>query len=83
MGQRVGTCAILTCAPNELMAPIHNRMPAILPAAARDCWLHPSAREDELRALLIALPTEEMEAYEASPLVNLPRNDSQECVRRV
>ena len=43
MGQRVGTCAILTCTPNELMASIHNRMPVILPKAARDRWLEPSA----------------------------------------
>src|SRR5436309_12780457 len=27
LGARFATCAILTCAPNELMAPIHNRLP--------------------------------------------------------
>ena len=32
-GARMATCAIVTCPPNELMAPIHNRMPVILPAA--------------------------------------------------
>jgi putative SOS response-associated peptidase YedK len=83
MGQHIGTCAILTCAPNELMAPIHNRMPVILPAAARDGWLDRATKENDLRALLAPLPSEEMEAYEVSPFVNSPRNDSPECVRRV
>jgi putative SOS response-associated peptidase YedK len=62
VGTRNATCAILTCAPNELMAPIHNRMPVILPAAARERWLDASAREVDLRALLVPLASEEMEA---------------------
>jgi putative SOS response-associated peptidase YedK len=83
IGQRVGTCVILTCMPNELMAPIHNRMPVIVPAAARDRWLDPRSDQGELRALLAPLPPREMEAYEVSTFVNSPRNDSPECVRRV
>lgn len=83
VGTRVVTCAIVTCAPNELMAPTHNRMPVILPAAVRDQWLDPNAGEADLRALLTPLPPGEMEAYEISTVVNSPRNDSPECVRRV
>ncbi len=81
VGTRFATCAIVTCAPNELMAPIHNRMPVILPAAARDRWLDPSAKPVDLVKLLTPLPPEEMEAYAVSTLVNSPRNDSPECVR--
>jgi putative SOS response-associated peptidase YedK len=83
MGQRVGTCAILTCAPNELMAPIHNRMPVILSKVARDSWLDPRAGAGELQALLMPFPPEEMEAYAVSTLVNSPRNDLPECVAPV
>jgi putative SOS response-associated peptidase YedK len=83
VGIALPTCAILTCAPNELMAPIHNRMPVILPVTARDRWLAPSTGEDDLRELLVPLGSEEMEAYEVSRFVNSPRNDSPECVRRV
>ena len=79
----MATCAIVTCPPNGLLAPIHNRMPVILPAAARDRWLEPHTEERELRELLAPLPSEEMEAYEVSTLVNSPKNDSVECVRRV
>jgi len=80
---RVPTCAIVTCAPNELMAPIHNRMPVILSAGVRDRWLDPAAEARDLRALLAPLAAEEMEAYPVSTVVNSPRNDSAECMRRV
>jgi SOS response associated peptidase (SRAP) len=80
MGQRVGTCAILTCAPNELMAPIHNRMPVILSKGARERWLEPGADARELQALLTPFPPDEMEAYAVSTLVNSPRNDTAECI---
>jgi putative SOS response-associated peptidase YedK len=78
---RIATCAIVTCEPNELMAPIHNRMPVILPAVARERWLDADAEPAGLRALLASLPSAEMEAYAVSTLVNSPRNDSPECVR--
>jgi len=48
----------------------HNRMPVILPDGARERWLDPSTGEDELRALLAPLSSEEMEAYEISTFVN-------------
>ena len=83
MGQRVGTCAILTCAPNELMAPIHNRMPVILPKTARERWLDPSVDVAELQTLLTPFPADQMEAYAVSTLVNSPRNDAPECIAPV
>ena len=78
----MATCAIATCPPNELIAKIHNRMPVILPEGARDRWLDPTAGETELRGLPVPLPAEDLEAYEASTLVNSPRNHSPECVRQ-
>jgi putative SOS response-associated peptidase YedK len=83
MGQRIGTCAIITCPPNDLVAKIHNRMPVILPTAARDRWLDPHAEAGELREMLAPLRSEELEACEVSTLVNSPKNDSPECVRPV
>jgi putative SOS response-associated peptidase YedK len=82
-GTRLATCAIATCPSNELMAKIHNRMPVILPADLRDRWLDPAADESELRGLLVPFPSQELEAYEVSKLVNSPRNDSPDCVRPV
>jgi putative SOS response-associated peptidase YedK len=81
-GQRIGTCAIITCPPNDLVATIHDRMPVILPKAVRDRWLDLHADAAALRQMLVPLPSDEMEAYEVSTLVNSPKNDSVECVRR-
>ncbi len=83
VGQRVGACAILICVPNELMAPIHNRMPVILPKAARDRWLARSADAGDLQVLLTSFPAEEMEAYPVSTVVNSPRNDTPGCIARL
>src|SRR6266705_10156 len=41
-GEQIRTCTIITTSPNELMTPIHNRMPAILTPDARDAWLDPA-----------------------------------------
>lgn len=83
VGDRLVTCAIITCPPNELMATIHDRMPVILPVGARDRWLDPAVGEIELRELLVTLPAERLEAYPVSPMVNSPENDSPECIRRI
>jgi putative SOS response-associated peptidase YedK len=75
------SCTILTTAPNALMAPIHNRMPVILPEAKYDFWL--SAGENEKRTLVDCLkpfPEEEMVAYPVTTFVNNPRNDTPECI---
>lgn len=80
-GSELETCAILTTDPNELMKPIHNRMPVILPGRDFAEWLDP-ARDDAAKAaeLLRPYPAAEMKAYPVSAAVNNPRNDSPECV---
>lgn len=75
------TCALLTCAPNELVAEVHNRMPVILAEAGRDLWLDPTAESKSLRALLLPYPAAEMEAYPVSTYVNSPRHTGAECIR--
>ncbi|NJN96275.1 MAG: SOS response-associated peptidase [Anaerolineales bacterium] len=71
------SCTIITTAPNDLMAQIHNRMPVILPPAAYEQWLDPAERSpDQLQSLLQPYPAELMTAYPISKLVNSPKNDS-------
>jgi putative SOS response-associated peptidase YedK len=75
------TCTIVTTAPNELMASIHTRMPVILQANERSEWIDPSPRlPDSLAHLIRPLPTELMQAYPVSTLVNSPANDRAECI---
>ncbi len=67
----VGTCAIVTTDPNELMRPIHDRMPAILAEPDWNAWLDPDNRRlSALRPLLKPAPAEDYVAFPVSPAVN-------------
>ncbi|MBD0388800.1 MAG: SOS response-associated peptidase [Nostoc sp. C3-bin3] len=83
-GEEIESCTLLTTEPNELMRPIHNRMPVILDPKDYDLWLDPEVKKSELlQPLLRPYPTEEMTAYPVSKAVNKPSNDSTECIERV
>jgi putative SOS response-associated peptidase YedK len=80
-GGEVRSGTIITGAPNALMAPIHNRMPIIVPAALHQQWLSPNeVNPADLRSVFEPYPADEMEAFAVSNKVNSPRNDSQACV---
>jgi putative SOS response-associated peptidase YedK len=76
-GQEISTCTIITTEANDLLRPIHDRMPVILPKEAEDRWLDPAVHD---RTLLLTLlhpyPAKEMKAYGVAPRVNAPANDS-------
>ena len=75
-GREIRSCTIITTAPNELAASIHNRMPVILHPEDYDMWLDPDFDEREpLTSLLIPFPAEAMEAYPVSRRVNNPANN--------
>jgi putative SOS response-associated peptidase YedK len=83
-GTRPATFAILTTAPNALMAKIHTRMPVILDDADARQWLHRGALAPEVLAACTAPhPAEDMEATPISALVNNPRNDLPEVLEPV
>jgi putative SOS response-associated peptidase YedK len=82
-GGVLATCAIVTCPANERLAAIHERMPVIVAAADRGRWLDPRADPARLPALLRPCPSEALDAYEVSRLVNSPRNDAPECARPI
>jgi putative SOS response-associated peptidase YedK len=83
-GETITSCTIITTAANELMQSIHERMPVILSKEDQRAWLDP-ANQDALPlvALLQPYPSDEMQAYAVSPLVNSPRNNSAECIKPV
>jgi putative SOS response-associated peptidase YedK len=83
-GEPIESCAIITTEANELMAPIHGRMPVVLPRSAYRLWLDVAVRDPgRLLPLLWPYPADEMEAYPVSGLVNDPANDWAGCIRRV
>jgi len=77
----VESCTILTTTPNEVVAPIHDRMPVILPREERDRWLDPAPENAAaLASLLVPFPGEGMVAWPVGPRVNVPSNDDEELI---
>jgi putative SOS response-associated peptidase YedK len=72
-GSSVHSCAIVTCEPGDVVAPIHDRMPVILDREGEAAWLDPKARPDELMRLL--RPTDDLVVTEVSDAVNDVRQD--------
>jgi putative SOS response-associated peptidase YedK len=72
-GTAIHSCAIVTCEPGEVVAPIHDRMPVILDRDAESAWLDPDAGPEELQGLLV--PTDELTVTEVSDAVNDVRQD--------
>lgn len=63
----VRTCTIITTEPNELIKPIHSRMPVIIPKQYESLWIHPSAENVPLlTSLLQPYPAGEMEALRST-----------------
>lgn len=74
-------CAILTTQANALTAPIHPRMPVILPPDAEELWLNRDVTDAvRLQRLLGPYPSEELVCYPVSARVNNARYDAPDCV---
>ncbi|WP_227940101.1 SOS response-associated peptidase [Alkalihalobacillus deserti] len=80
--KEIVSCTILTTEPNEFMKGIHDRMPVILGGEDRNLWLDPGVEDKQiLKDLIKPYPTQGMNAYEVSTLVNSPKNETEECIR--
>jgi len=76
------SCAILTTIPNELIAPLHDRMPVILQPAHFGLWLDPALSDSAaLQEILRPYPAELMEAHPVGRHVNDARFDGPECAQ--
>lgn len=64
---------ILTTEPNEMMAPIHDRMPVVLPDGTENQWL--TAGSEQRKSLCQPYPDDDLAAYQISTRVNNPRHD--------
>ncbi|MEF8863670.1 MAG: SOS response-associated peptidase, partial [Haloarculaceae archaeon] len=72
-GRSIPSVTILTTGPNELMEPIHDRMPVVLPADEEEAWL--TAGPEERAELCRPYPGSDLDAYEVPTRVNDPKND--------
>jgi putative SOS response-associated peptidase YedK len=82
-GEVIHSCTILTTGANEILRPVHDRMPVILHPEEYSLWLEADAREREsLMELLRPYPAKEMVGYPVSASINSPRNQGAELIER-
>ena len=80
-GNAIPSCAIITTQANDLLRPIHNRMPVILPKAMEEFWLDRDVQDPHALAdVLTSYPSDLMRAYPVSTLVNSARNNRPEVM---
>lgn len=80
-GSEIESCTILTTQANELLSPIHERMPVILNAADYGIWLDPTeSASDRLLSLLRPFPADAMQCHPVGGRVNNPRHDDPACI---
>ena len=79
-GDALTTFTILTTTPNELMAPIHDRMPVIVAPKNYERWLDTGSKSTPSHDLLQPYPAEEMEAWTVSDQVGNVRNNDPELL---
>jgi putative SOS response-associated peptidase YedK len=80
-GEDLESCSIIVTEANELMRPIHDRMPVILDPVDWDDWFTTDAGDlAMLQGLLRPFPAGALTAWPVSTQVNSPRNDVPECL---
>ncbi|OLS20790.1 MAG: putative SOS response-associated peptidase YedK [Candidatus Heimdallarchaeota archaeon LC_2] len=77
------SCAIITSSPNELMKPIHSRMPVIITKDNEKLWLDRSTDLKELVELFTPISSEIMQVFPVSIFVNSTRNNGQKCIQKI
>jgi putative SOS response-associated peptidase YedK len=78
-GSELKSCTIITCAPNEIAIPVHDRMPVMLPREKYWLWLN-ETNPEVLKSFLVPFPSELMKATQVGRVVNSAQMDSPECI---
>ncbi len=83
-GEIIDSATIITTNANQIMLPIHQRMPVILPQSAYDVWLDNQVfNQQKLTSLLKPYDDSKMIAHPVSQEVNSVRNESPELVKPI
>jgi len=80
-GERIESCTIITTAANEVIQPLHDRMPLIITPDDYGVWL--TGNVDGVSEVMRIFPSVQLEAYPVSTRVNKPENDDPSCIVRV
>ena len=77
----VSSCTIVTTTANELVAPLHDRMPVVLTGPADwEAWLDPALDADAVAPLLAPLPADRMNVAPANPALNSWEHEGPDCL---
>ena len=80
-GELTETCTIITTEANEVLKPIHDRMPVILKNDDYDFWLDEKVKDtSKLQNLLVPYPAKEMDSHAVSRSINNPAANSEELI---
>ncbi len=79
--RKLRTCSILTTPANAAIAPLHDRMPVILPAGAEAVWLDAATSPVQLGELMAGLSPSSYALHPVGPAVNDARYDGPECLK--
>ena len=83
-GEQICTGTIITTDANEIVRPLHDRMPVIASPDAYDLWLEPDVHDKALlQKILKPYPSAELDVYEVTPNVNSPKNNAPENIQKV
>jgi putative SOS response-associated peptidase YedK len=78
----IESCTIIVMPANEVMKPLHERMPAIIAPAHYDLWLDSRVTDkQEIMQLLNSAPSSHLKAYPVSTWVNSPKNNDERCIQ--
>ncbi len=78
--ETIDSCTILTTEANDLLRPIHDRMPVIIALKDYELWLNPVEKAENLQPLLRPYQADLMTSYAVSIKVNNPKNNTPECI---
>jgi putative SOS response-associated peptidase YedK len=78
-GAALVSCTVVTCPPNAVVAPLHDRMPVVLAPDVRDAWLDPETPSPQ--SLCVPCAPDLLEAWPVSSRVNSPQHDDAELIR--
>ncbi|MEM8780386.1 MAG: SOS response-associated peptidase [Cyanobacteria bacterium P01_G01_bin.49] len=82
--EEIESCSIITTKANELIKPIHHRMPVILSPNTYSQWLDPTVTSiDKVQSFLAPYDSADMEVYQVSEKVNRSTYDQPDCFQSI
>jgi len=81
-GEALDSCSIIVMPANDVMRPLHERMPAFIAPVHYDYWIDPKVTDKaEILGYINSAPSTSLQFYPISPWINSPKHDDERCIR--